>query len=213
VRPEPTCPRCRGHLEPPNAWSSEWACASHGSVLPLAPPGRPSKEGLAAVRKNARVPIWLPWPLPQGWLVTGFLQAGDEREGARAVGVALTGPGLTSGPADMILLAEELGVGLGAHLAGIPGTDPGVGFDKGPPHAKVNAAGRPLPLWSLDTGPERAVYLGEALGRWLWAILWPAGAGALMIDELTLCDLREPGIDLDLPYGAPCPHLEPPPDG
>ncbi|GAA3230725.1 hypothetical protein GCM10010468_61380 [Actinocorallia longicatena] len=176
-------------------------------MLPLLA-GSPSKEGLAAVRKNAKVPLWLPWPLPLGWLVTGFLHAGDAREGARATGVALTGPGLTSGPADMIMISEEPGVGLGAHLAGIPGPDPGDGFAQGPPHAKVTAEGRPLPLWAVEAGPDRAVYLGEAMGHWLWAILWPSQAGALMIGDLHLCDLREPGIDLDLPYGAACPWLE-----
>ncbi|GAB3673119.1 hypothetical protein GCM10027589_42850 [Actinocorallia lasiicapitis] len=178
-------------------------------MLPLLPPGSPSKEGLAAVRKTAKVPIWLPWPLPLGWLVTGFLHAGDDRAGSRATGVAVTGPGLTSGPADMLLISEELGVGLGAQFAGMPGPDPGTEFAQGPPHAKVTAAGRPLPLWSVQGAPDRAVYVGEALGRWLWAILWPAEAGALMIGSLTLTDLREPGMDLDLPYGAACPRLEP----
>ncbi|MEO5877705.1 MAG: DUF6758 family protein [Streptosporangiaceae bacterium] len=207
MRPEPTCPRCRGPVTSPNEWSSEWNCPAHGPVLPLQPVRSPSAEGLAAIRRDARVPIWLPWPLPQGWLVTGFLHAGDVRTGSRACGVALAGPGLVSGPADLLLLSEEMGVGLGAHLAGLPGPDPGVGFDQGPPHAKINALGRPSPLWSVDAGPDRAVYVGEALACWLWAILWPTDAGVLMLDSLTLCDLREPDLRLDPPYGAPCPRL------
>ncbi|GAA0951354.1 hypothetical protein GCM10009550_30900 [Actinocorallia libanotica] len=160
------------------------------------------------VRARARVPIWLPWPLPMGWLVTGFLHAGDEHTGARAAGVALSGPGLTAGPADLLLIAEEVGVGLGARLAGLRGPDPGPGFDTGPAHAKVHAEGRPVPLWSVDAGPELAVYAGEARGRWLWALLWPAEAGALMADQFQFIDLREPGMDLDLPFGAPCPRLD-----
>jgi len=171
----------------------------------------PSNEGLAAARRDARVPLWLPWPLPLGWLVTGFVNAGDDPTGSRACGVALSGPGLVSGPADILVLAEEMGVGLGAHLAGLSGPDPGDGFDKGPPHAKINAMGRPAPLWSVDVGPDKAVYVGEAMACWLWIILWPTEAGVLMLDRLDLCDLREPGMDLDLPYGAPCPPLEEPP--
>jgi len=207
VRPEPTCPRCGRTAAPPNARSADWTCALHGSILPLQPPASPSEEGLAVVRAHARVPIWVTWPLPPAWLVTGFLHAGDERTGARAAAVALSGPGLTAGPADLLLISEEVGVGLGARFAGLRGADPGPGFDRGPAHAKIQAEGRPVPLWSIDAGPDRAVYAGEARGRWLWAILWPAEAGALMADHLQLLDLREPGMDLDLPFGAPCPRL------
>jgi len=43
----------------------------------------PSKDGLGGLLAHARVPFWVPWPLPQGWLVTGFTGAGDERSGTR----------------------------------------------------------------------------------------------------------------------------------
>jgi len=207
VKSDPTCSRCRGPVTSPNAWSSDWTCSVHGPVLPLQPVRSPSKEGLAAARRGARVPLWLPWPLPLGWLITGFVNAGDDRTGFRACGVALSGPGLLAGPADMLILAEEMGVGLGTHLAGLPGPDLGDGFDAGPSHAKINALGRPAPLWSVDAGPDKAVYVGEAMACWLWIILWPTDAGVLLLDHLTLRDLREPGMDLDLPYGAPCPRL------
>jgi hypothetical protein len=39
-------------------------------------------------------------------------------------------------------------------------------------------------------------------------VLWPAEAGALLMDQLDLRDLREPGMRLDLPYGAFSPRLE-----
>ncbi|ROO83098.1 hypothetical protein EDD29_0588 [Actinocorallia herbida] len=206
------CPRCGGTAVPPGE-GGEWSCVLHGPVLPLDPPVPPGEEGLATVREDAQVPLWLPWPLPSGWLVTGFLRAGDERSGTRAAGVALSGPGLAAGPADMLLVSEEVGVGLGAHYAGLKGTDPGPAFDDGPPNAKVTAQGRPVPLWAVDAPPDRAVYAGEALGRWLWAVLWPAEAGVMILDRLQFTDLREPGMDLDLPFGAPCPRLAgPPPD-
>lgn len=43
--------------------------------------------------------------------------------------------------------------------------------------------------------------------HWLWAVLWPDTAGLLLLEKITLRDLRDPGQDLDLPYGAVSPHL------
>jgi hypothetical protein len=207
MRSAPACPRCVGPLHPPNAWTSEWTCEAHSAVLPLQPARRPSRAGLDALLRVARVPVWLPWPLPTGWLATGFADAGDERTGARACVTALTGPALLAGPADMLLIAEEPGVGLGANLAGLTGPDPGVGFDASPPHAKVRVLGHPVPMWSVAGAPDRAVYAGEALGNWLWAVLWPAEAGVFMLEALSLVDLRDTGMHLDVPFGAFCPHL------
>jgi hypothetical protein len=203
------CPRCGGRLSAPNIWSSDWICAVHGAVLPLQPPKRPSDDGLTATLRHAKVPVWVPWPLPLGWLVTGFVQAGDDRTGARSCGVALSGPSpLATGPADLLVLAEEPGIGLGAAFAGLDGPDPGFLCDGTAPHAKVVAAGHPVPLWAVDgAAGDRAAYVGEALGFWLWMVLWPAEAGALLLDEPDLRDLREPGMRLDLPYGAFCPRL------
>lgn len=203
MRAAPTCPRCRGPLTPPSAWSSAWTCAAHGEVLPFGPPLRPSREGLTALRSTARVPIWVPWPPPSGWLVTGFAAAGDDRTGGRAVAVALSGPAPLGGPADLIFVAEEPGIGLGASFAGLPGPDPGSAFCGSMPAAKVHVDGHPLSVWAVPG--ETAAFAGEALGNWLWAVLWPEPAGALMLEELRLRDLRE--AELDLPYGAPCPRL------
>lgn len=199
------CPRCRGLLSPPSVWSSAWACHAHGHVSPLQPARRPSKEGLEALRAVARVPIWVPWPLPAGWLVTGFADAGDERSGALAVAVALSGPDpLSGGPADLILVAEEPGIGLGSSFAGLSGPDPGDAFGFATPDVKVEIDGHPMSMWAV--GGETAAFAGEALGNWLWAVLWPSSAGVLMLEQLQLCDLRE--HDLDLPYGAMSPRLD-----
>jgi hypothetical protein len=201
-------------VQAPNAWSSDWTCGVHGAVLPLHPPKSPSKEGLSVVLRDARVPLWVPWPLPLGWLVTGFLHAGDDRTGSRACAVALSGPALLSGPADMLLVAEELGVGLGAYFAGLDGPDPGGVFDASPPHAKAEIRGHPVPLWAVEAaGPDRAAFIGEAMGHWLWAVLWPSDAGVLMLEQMHLRDLRDPDMELDLPYGAICPRLFSSPEG
>jgi hypothetical protein len=152
------------------------------------------------------VPVWLPWPLPSGWLVTGFTHAGDERTGAMATVLACSGPGPLGGAAELLLVAEEPGVGLGARYAGLPGPDPGDAVGSGAPHAKLEAAGHPTPLWALDT-PESAAYAGEAKGNWLWAILWPASAGVLLLEDVIVRDLRGDPVLPDLPYGALCPRL------
>ncbi|MFI0422524.1 DUF6758 family protein [Spongiactinospora sp. 9N601] len=211
MRTAPICPRCHGSLRAPSAWSSAWRCPEHGDVLPLRPPRHPAPAALEAVRKIARVPVWLPWPLPPGWLVTGFAEAGDERTGTRASVTALSGPSVTHGPADLLVVAEEPGAGVGAGFAGLGGPDPGEGFGAGPPNAKIDIRGHPASLWCVQAAPDRAVYAGEALGNWLWTIFWPAESGCLIaLAELSLRDLRENDQDLDLPYGALSPRL---PDG
>ncbi|MDP4510446.1 DUF6758 family protein [Nonomuraea turcica] len=208
MRAAPTCPRCFGPLHGPSAWSSAYRCDTHGDVLPYQPPWPPTSTALEAMRKSSVVPVWLPWPLPAGWLVTGFAEVGDQRTGARASVVALTGPSLMEGPADMLVVAEEPGIGLGAAFAGLGGPDPGEGFDSGPPNAKIDVIGHPCPLWFVDNGQsDRAVYAGEALGNWLWTICWPADAGCMIaLAELSLIDARD--HDLDVPFGAFSPRLE-----
>jgi hypothetical protein len=86
MKTAPTCPRCGGPLTEPSPWASGWHCPMHGEVHPLRSPHTPSAEGLRGLLRGARVPVWLPWPLPAGWLVTGFAGAGDDRTGTRAPG-------------------------------------------------------------------------------------------------------------------------------
>lgn len=206
---EPTCPRCGAEITAPNAWSSAWRCAVHGDVYPRRPARSPSEEGLRALLQGTRVPVWLPWPLPDGWLVAGFADAGDDRTGARACAVALSGPAPLGGPGDMVIVSEEPGIGLGASYAGLTGIDPGTAvFEETAPHARVRYRGHEWPLWHTDTEDDRAAYAGEAMGNWLWAIFWPAAAGTLVVEDFELRDLRDPDQELDLPFGAPSPRLE-----
>jgi len=197
----PACPRCARPVHEPTAWSSAWRCDLHGEVHPLRPAYRPSREGLDGLLRTAGVPVWLPWPLPAGWLVAGFAGAGDERTGVRACAVALTGPNPVGGPADMVVVAEEPGVGLGAALAGLDSVDPGAGFATSLPVATASFGKHDFPLWQVGS-PDRAVFAGEIKGQWLWLVLWPETAGVLLIEPIGLRDMRDPGQDLDLPYGA-----------
>lgn len=207
MRAEPSCPRCGATLHAPGLWSSAWRCDGHGAVHPLQPVVQPTAEVLHAVRAGATVPVWLPWPLPRGWLVTGFATAGDERTGWRATTVACSGPAPLGGVADLVLVAEEPGVGLGARFAGVDGPDPGsVPVDRAP-DAKVPVASHPTAMWALEGPEDRAVYVGEAHACWVWAVLWPASDGFLLIDDFVLVDLRDSGRDLDVPFGALSPRL------
>jgi hypothetical protein len=170
----------------------------------------PSVEALGAAVLRSEVPVWLPWPLPVGWLYTGIAHAGDDLSGARATAVACSGPAPLGGFGELVLVAEELGVGLGARYAGLKGPDPGEGISlERPADTKLLAAGRPTPMWHVQGAPEdRAVYVGEARGIWIWAIAWPEQSALLMYDELVLTDLRDAGAELELlPCGALSPRL------
>lgn len=187
--------------------TSSWDCERHGAVTPLHVWARVTPEVLAQAAARSAVPLWSPLPLLAGWTVTGLALAGDERSDARATAFALSGPSPLGGPADLLLIAEEPAVGLGARYAGIASLDPGA-FAAGPPDAKIEAAGHPTALWRCKGAPDRVAFVGEALGVWLWAILWPVAAELVLLEHVVLHDLRDAAhADLDLPVGAPSAHL------
>ena|ERR1022692_945846 len=200
------CPRCGGSVRPPSVWSSGWRCEQHGDVPPLRQVRSLSPEGLAGLLRNVVVPVMLPWPLPNGWLVTGFAAAGDERTGSRGCAVALSGPNPVGGPGEMLLISEEIGVGMGAHCAGLEGPDPGDGLATRLPSAQVEFGNHEFPLWHVEA-PDCAAFAGEVLGSWLWILLWPDTAGTMLLETMPLRDLRDPGQDFDLPFGARSPRL------
>jgi hypothetical protein len=155
------------------------------------------------------LPMWAPWPLPAGWLVTGHGHVGDATS-ARATVFVSGGPNPLGGDADMIVVAEEPGTGLGSWFAGLETPDPGPGFHAGSPHAKATVGGHPTSLWCVHTAAsDRAAYAGEAAGRWLWVVLHPESAGALMMEELVFADVRDLGREVELfAYGERSGWLE-----
>lgn len=203
-------------MQPPDLMHSEWRCDRCGPVLPLHLPRHIDASILASAvseisRRAGAVPLWCPWPLPPGWTVTGVGWAADHRAGARASVLAVSGPSLlTSGPADLLLVAEAPGVGLAARYAGLPGPDPGPALAEAmagsPPHAKPRTGRHPTPLWSILSPPDRSAYVGEALGVWLVAVAWPPSAGYLLADELVLRDLIE-WLPAEIVFGAPSQRL------
>jgi hypothetical protein len=210
MKGEPSCPRCGAVLQPPGLWSSAWQCDLHGAVPPVQPVMRPSTELIASIAARSKLPIWLPWPLPHGWVLTGIAVAGDERSGPSAIATACSGPAPLGGMGELVLVSEEPGVGMGARYAGLRGPDAGMRALAGAPHAKLYAGGHPAPLWWVEGEPDRATYVGEALGNWLWLVLWPETAGALLLEDLILADLRDVGGEIEvLPVGALSPRLPP----
>jgi hypothetical protein len=208
MKGEPSCPRCGALVRAPELPTTTWQCQVHGPVHPRQPVTLPSVTELANVVRGSQVPVWLPWPLPGGWAFTGVAHAGDEHNGARAVAVSCAGPGPFGGGAELLLVAEEMGIGMGAFYAGIDGSDPGPIYEDTIAHAKLYAAGRPTAMWCVPDTGDRAVFVGEARGLWLWAIIWPVFSGALMYDDLVLTDLRDAGAEIDLlPVGAMSPRL------
>ncbi|HVW81811.1 MAG TPA: DUF6758 family protein [Mycobacteriales bacterium] len=207
MHPAPTCPRCGDEVRPPGLWSSAWRCALHGPVAPYTALARTGPEAMEHVLRRARVPVWLATGLPPGWVCSGFGYAGDDRTGACATVTAMSGPSPLGGPADLMLIAEEPGIGLGARHGGLSEPDPGEGFGRGSADAKVMADGHPTALWSVPVGPDLAGFLGESHALWLWVLVWPASAGVLMYDGIHLTDLRDNTGAREVGFGSVCPRL------
>jgi hypothetical protein len=188
-------------------WSSAWQCERHGEVLPYHAGPVANEAALTHLAELAQVPVWVPRPLPVGWVVSGVAWAGDERTGARATAVACSGPSPVGGPGDFVVVAQEPGVGLAERLAGVSGSEP-VRCD-GSPDFKVHVGHHPTALWSQLTPADRSAFVGEAKTVWLAIIFWPARASILLLEHLVLADARD-GLyaDVDLVFGAPSPHLQ-----
>lgn len=187
--------------------SSSWECERHGAVAPLHVAPRVTSELVIAAAARSAVPMWSPLPLLAGWAVTGLATAGDDRSGSRATVLALSGPSPLGGPADLLVVAEEMGTGVGGRYAGTDAIDPGVRLDSAP-DAKVEAAGHPTPLWRVESADDRVAFAGEAMGVWLWAVLWPPAAELVLVEHVVLHDLRHAAhAEIDLPIGAACPRL------
>jgi hypothetical protein len=201
----PVCPRCGETLVVrPGSTAQAW-CHLHGAVTPLHHTVLVAHDAISAVTADARVPAWVPDPMPAGWTVTGMAWGGEP--GARAIVVDCAGPAPLGGSAELVLVAEEPGTGVGCGYAGLPGLDPGDVIE-GPSSVDVKAAGQRAPLWAVPTSDDRAAFVGEAYGVWLWLVMWPMNAAWLLAEQLELIDLRD-RIYPDLPLGPPSEHLLP----
>jgi hypothetical protein len=153
-----------------------------------------------------RTPLWVPWPIPVGWTFGGFAYSGDQNSSATVA--SWNGPDPFGDPTEMVLVSEEPGGEVGGHFAGLNTNYPAEGVGVGSPHARFMMQGHPVPLWSVDSGGDRAVYVGEAAGRWLWVVVHPEESSAIVVQPITLVDARTLGAELTvMPVGELSPRL------
>jgi len=187
------CPRCGADLVAPSVFDSAWRCGRHGPTLPLVEFHHLDAATMEHIRRQKEVPLWLPDPLPPGWLLAGLAAVGDGRSGFRATVTAFRGPGPLGGTGEWLIVAEEPGIGLGAGYAG-GGDDSLQRAASGVPAAKITVRGHPRAIWPvLEAAPDRSAYVGEAAGVWLWLVGLPADAGYAVLENLAISDagLRE----------------------
>ena len=153
------------------------------------------------------LPLWTPWPVPAGWTFSGLAVTTGPADSAATV-AAWAGTDPFGDPLEVLLVCEEAGAAVGSRFAGLEMHYPTPGVGEGAPHARFQVDGRLVPLWSVDGVEDRAVYAGEAAGRWLWVIVHPADAGAIVVQPLLLVDARSLGAELGLvPIGELSPRL------
>ena len=195
------CPRC------PNPLGDDGTCADHGPQPALRRPESSSYEAFALHLEGAgRFPTYLPWPMSPGWSVTDFAYV----EGPLATLTCVSGTSELDGPVDAVVVAEEVGVGLGARCAGLE-HDPDAAWSSGTPAVRVRIGRRSIPLWAVSVSDvagelDRSVFAGEALGRWLWVVMRPASAMLLLRDDWILRDVSGVGPPLvEMPFSGPPP--------
>jgi hypothetical protein len=155
-------------------------------------------------------PTFLPWPMSPGWSVSDFGVVTGRRPVATVT--CSSGTSELDGPVDVLVIAEEAGIGLGARCAGLAGEDPGPEVGQGPAAVRVRIGSMSVPLWPVSTSwtdveLDRTVFVGEAEGRWLWVVLRPASAMLLLRDDWILRDVSGVGAPLlEMPFGGAAPN-------
>jgi hypothetical protein len=186
-------------------------CPDHGVVDPLWRPTEVTYDAFAELVGRAEdVPTYLPWPMSPGWSIADFgvVASGDK---AYATVTTTIGTSDLDGPVEVTVVAEDPGVGLGARCAGTEHDDPGEQVGNGPHAIQVRAGGRGVRMWAVDPPADdalhaKAVFAGEADGRWLWLVMRPASAALLLRDEWLFADVTGFGPEaLEMPFGGPRP--------
>ncbi len=201
-----SCPRCTTPLVGEGA---EFRCADHGRVVPLWRSATSDYTTFAEVVTRAQgVPTYLPWPLGPGWSIADFGCVAADDGPALATVTTTVGASALDGEVEVTLVTEEPGVGLGSRVAGPASADPGAAVGQGPPAIRLRVVARPVPMWVVpsdadDDVLERAVFVGEAEGRWLWLVMRPASAALLLRDDWLLADAGGFGPEaIEMPFGG-----------
>ncbi len=207
-----SCPRC---TSPVTGEGRSFACPVHGPIDPLWRPEEVDYDSFAElVGRIDDIPTYLPWPMSPGWSIAEFgcVGIGDR---VRATVTTTVGPSDLDGEVEVTIVSEDPGIGLGARCAGTSYDDPGPQVSTGPPAIRVRAGGRAVPMWLVDADDAeqpaaepsdllaRAVFAGEADGRWLWLVMRPASAALLLHDDWLLADVTGFGPEaLEMPFGG-----------
>jgi hypothetical protein len=195
-----------------------FACSVHGPIEPLWRPDVADYDSFAElVGRIEDIPTYLPWPMSPGWSIADFGCVGHPGR-IRATVTSTVGSSDLDGEVEVTIVSEDPGIGLGARCAGTAYDDPGPQISVGPPAIHVRAGGRTVPLWLVDDSLDeaaghstdevlaRAVFAGEADGRWLWLVMRPASAALLLHDDWLLADVTGFGPEaLEMPFGGPRP--------
>ena len=203
------CPQC---TEPVREVGSGWDCPAHREVTQLwRPRGATYDAFIEHLARAADFPTLLPWPMGPGWQVTDFGVVGSADRAPLATVTGCSGMSDLDGAADVLVVLEEPGTGLGARVARLDRSYPS-GIGEGPPAARVRTGRATVPLWTVSTsdvadGLARTVLVGEATGRWLWVVLQPASVVLMLSEELILRDAADAGAALvELAFGATPPR-------
>ena len=191
-----------------------FACSVHGPSDPLWRPDEADYDSFAElVGRIEDMPTYLPWPMSPGWSIADFGCVGNPGR-VRATVTTTVGSSDLDGEVEVTIVSEDPGIGLGARCSGTTYDDPGPQISNGPPAIRVRAGGRTVPMWLVDSdgataGDDllaRAVFAGEADGRWLWLVIKPASAALLLHDDWLLADVTGFGPEaLEMPFGGPRP--------
>ena len=91
-------------------------------------------------------------------------------------------------------------------MAGEPGPVRSGSGGSPPRKSGVSTAG------SMGIYAPEVIFVGEAKGLWLWALVWPASAGLLLYDSVGFGDLRDGYVEAELAFGSLSPRLGPLPE-
>lgn len=201
-----SCARCATPVA--RDGDGRWWCDHDGFVAAIDGYADPTVHDLLHQASQVAAPTWLPWPMLDQLSLSGSGVAVEASGLPQATVAAFSGPDVIGGAADLVIVCEEPMVGLGARYAGAAGLDIATEIAGRLPAVHVSVGGRATPMWWIRGARDRDVFVGEASGRWLWIVAWPATAGALVHDGLPLVDLRELMGQLEMiPLTGLCPRL------
>ena len=212
-----SCPRC---TSPVTGEGASFACSVHGPIEPLWRPDEADYDSFAElVGRSDDLPTYLPWPMSPGWSIADFGCVGNGGR-VRATVTTTVGTSDLDGEVEVTIVSEDPGRRPRRALRRHDVRRPGAADQQRPARRSTcaPAAGPCRCGWSRTPATSRArhasdddllaraVFAGEADGRWLWLVMKPASAALLLHDDWLLADVTGFGPEaLEMPFGGPRP--------